>query len=387
MAKVIMTSTELVQRLKVLANKKSYYKNKYPYNLCLVNPPSSIPSFMTYNNSMSCHNLNPYESIAISADCVNLYKALLNGYDVSNRTIGYYQSSLSNTGDCNEWGLISQCSDISSDFTKLKAGVPRLLYKSGHIGGYIGEEVTRDGHVYNVIECTAAWQRGILYSYVDSKGRRYQYKDGSQNGAWTHHGLMTPWIQYVKPNPNEYDGVNYSAVYDLKFYKNKYSDLKQAYGDNDSRYLEHFVKFGMKEGRQAKEDFCVWVYQYLYPDLQDAYKDDIAKYYIHYINFGKNEGRTALISYFDHVYNSKYYDNKYPDLHGCGGDNNLLIKHFVQNGMKEGRRASEDFIVQVYKVNYKDLREAFGNNLPLYYMHYIKFGYNEHREAVRSLGR
>jgi LysM repeat protein len=92
---------------------------------------------------------------------------------------------------------MSQCSDVSKDFTKLKAGEPRLLYKSGHIGGYIGKEVTRGGHVYNCIECTAAWGGGILYSYVDSRGGRYNYKGGSKNGDWTHNGLMTPWVKYV----------------------------------------------------------------------------------------------------------------------------------------------------------------------------------------------
>ena len=84
MAKVIMTSTDLVVRLKNLAARRTFYKNKHPYNLC-------------YNNADG----------RTSADCVNLYKALLNGYDVNNLTVGYFQSSLGNTGDCTEYGLIS----------------------------------------------------------------------------------------------------------------------------------------------------------------------------------------------------------------------------------------------------------------------------------------
>lgn len=359
MAKVIMTSVQLVERLKALASRRTWYKNKYPYNLC-------------YNHADG----------TTSADCVNLYKALLNGYDVNNRMVGYFQNNLSNTGDCTEKGLLDQCTDVSGDFKKLKAGEPRILYKDGHIGGYIGEEVVRNGHTYNVIECTAAWGGGILYSYVDSVGRRYNYKNGSQNGAWSHHGKMTPWVEYVKPNPNVYDGVDYSDVYDLKFYKAHYPDLEKAYGKNDARYIEHFVKYGMSEGRQAKEEFNVWVYQYLYPDLQNTYGEDIPRYYKHYIMFGKKENRIATISYFDHVYNAVYYNTKYPDLDVFGGDPNLLIKHFLHFGMGEARRASEEFNVKVYKENYKDLREAFGDNYPPYYLHYIRFGYNEHREAV-----
>lgn len=175
MSKVIMTSEELVTRLKTLANRKTFYKNKYPYNLCYVHADGRT-----------------------SADCVNLYKALLNGYDVNNTKAGYYQKTLSNTGDCTEWGLLSQCTDKSTVFTKLKKGEPRLLYMKGHIGGYIGEEVTINGRVCNAIECTAAWGGGILYSYVDAAGRRFDRKGGTQRGAWTHNGLMTPWVQYTK---------------------------------------------------------------------------------------------------------------------------------------------------------------------------------------------
>ena len=173
MSKVIMTSEQLVERLEILANRPSFYKNKYPFNLC-------------YNHADG----------KTSADCVNLYKALLNGYDVNNRTVGYYQKDLTNTGDCTEWGLLSQCSDISGDFTELREGYPALLYMKGHIGGYIGKEVTRNGKVYNCIECTGSFGGGIVYSYVAKTGARYSFKGGSRSGAWTHHGLMTKWVSY-----------------------------------------------------------------------------------------------------------------------------------------------------------------------------------------------
>lgn len=172
MARVIMTAKELVDRLQTLESRPNYYKNVYPYNLC-------------YNHSDG----------RVSADCVNLYKALLNGYDVNNRKIGYFQNSLSNTGDVNEWGLISQCSDVSQDFAKLKNGEPRLLYMDGHIGGFIGE-IEKYGKIYNVCECTATWGGHILYSYVDSRGNRFKSKGGEARGRWTHNGLMTPWVSY-----------------------------------------------------------------------------------------------------------------------------------------------------------------------------------------------
>lgn len=47
--------------------------------------------------------------------------------------------------------------------------------------------------------------------------------------------------------------------------------------------------------------------------------------------------------------------------------------------MKEGRVASEAFNISVYKENNADLVQAFGDNLPAYYEHYMNFGYDENR--------
>ena len=175
MSKIVTTAQKLVSDLKTLESRPTYYKNKWPDNLLYV-----------------------HDDGRTSADCVNLYKALFNGYNINVTKPGYYQHDLSNTGDVDEWGLLSQCSDISQDFAKLKNGEPRILYMKGHIGGYVGE-FEKYGHIYNVVECTAAWSKGILFSYVDSKGNRYKSKGGAKNKAWTHHGKPTKWVDYSQP--------------------------------------------------------------------------------------------------------------------------------------------------------------------------------------------
>ena len=192
-----MTKDEWVYRLQTLASWHSLYRNKYPYNLLY------------------------WDGTRYWADCVNLLKALFNNRNIWDKTIGSYQHDLSNTGDCTEWGLMSQCTDISRDFTQLKQGEPRVLYMDGHIGTYIGQEVTIDGTIRNVIECTPAWEDGIIYSYVDSKGNRSHHKGGATtNKPWTHHGLATKWVDYtendmrftdVTPDMNSYKAVEWMA--------------------------------------------------------------------------------------------------------------------------------------------------------------------------------
>ena len=198
MSKVIMTAAQLVERLETLAARNTFYKNKYPYNLCYIHADGRT-----------------------SADCVNLYKALLNGYDVTNIRAGYFQKDLSNTGDCTEYGLLTQCSEISTNFGNM-GNKPRLLYMKGHIGGYLGKEVHRNGKVYNCIECTGAWGGGILYSYIDADGTRRQCRDGAKNGKWTKNGLMTPWVDYsalstpVQPSPVPQPTVPDTDTYTVK---------------------------------------------------------------------------------------------------------------------------------------------------------------------------
>ena len=154
----------------------------------------------------------------------------------------------------------------------------------------------------------------------------------------------------------------------------------------------------MKEGRQAKETFDVKSYRNRYQDLRSAFGKDLKKYYLHYISNGIREGREAtgitdlqnpVTTYggvdYSAVYDYNYYINKYPDLKNAfDGDDAGAIRHFVNNGMRESRQAKAEFNVKWYKANYNDLYKAFGDDLPSYYLHYIKNGLREGRVADRA---
>jgi len=77
-----------------------------------------------------------------------------------------------------------------------------------------------------------------------------------------------------------------------------------------------------------------------------------------------------------------YYKNSYGDLRNAfGEDKKKYVKHFIQYGLKEGRRASNEFDPFFYKNNYGDLQNAFGGNMKEYYKHYLTYGRNEGRQA------
>ena len=93
--------------------------------------------------------------------------------------------------------------------------------------------------------------------------------------------------------PTTFNCIDYKLVYNYTFYKKKYADLQQAFGNDKNAYFEHFCVYGMKEGRQAKSTFDVQKYKNRYEDLRKAFGNNLPAYYKHYIQYGKREGRKA----------------------------------------------------------------------------------------------
>ena len=202
--------------------------------------------------------------------------------------------------------------------------------------------------------------------------------------------------------------MDYSAVFDADYYlKNNPDVAKWANNDND-KALQHFINYGMAEGRRGNEAFDVQSYYNEYPDLRAAFGTDIVRYYEHYATSGKGEGRhpsgcasvrgmrTSLGGTdYSCVYDPDYYLEHNADVKGCytkkvGAlslvDDAAVLRHFVGYGMAEGRSGNEAFDVYGYKTRYPDLRRAYGNSLKPYYLHFIKFGNKEGRNGSSMAG-
>lgn len=168
-----MTNTEFVDILKHIVGLPTVYSNKYP------------------------HNLGYWDGKQYSFDCWNMIKAVINGW-TDTRTVGYYQKNLSITGDIDGATILKRCTKQSQDFTQLTIPGSYLFIRNTHAGVFVGEhKVVIDGaeRIVNTIECTGAWTRKVLWSYVDPSGRRCRYKGAAAIGKWTDWGLMC-WINY-----------------------------------------------------------------------------------------------------------------------------------------------------------------------------------------------
>lgn len=190
-----------------------------------------------------------------------------------------------------------------------------------------------------------------------------------------------------------YKGVDYSSVYNYSSYLANYADMQQKYSNDDTGALLHFISEGILEGRQASSEFNVNSYRSTYYDLRRVFGTSLRLYYLHYITNGKAEGRTGTGSYLGGIstangfnYSSVYSFNSYAtgnsDIWNTYGlDDNAALLHFINFGMNEGRLASPEFNVYIYKNRYPDLQAAFGSNLKAYYLHYITNGKAEGRTA------
>lgn len=90
-----------------------------------------------------------------------------------------------------------------------------------------------------------------------------------------------------------YKNMNFADIYNKEYYLANNPDVEMVLGHDDQTILNHFVTYGMAEGRLSNGSFHVNTYKNNYSDLQEAFGDDMKSYYLHYINYGKSEGRNA----------------------------------------------------------------------------------------------
>lgn len=76
-----------------------------------------------------------------------------------------------------------------------------------------------------------------------------------------------------------YEGVDYAPVFSVEYYRAAYADLREAFGDDPNAYFQHFIAFGMSEGRQGKLDFSIREFLRRHPALQGKFGDDLQAYY------------------------------------------------------------------------------------------------------------
>lgn len=185
------------------------------------------------------------------------------------------------------------------------------------------------------------------------------------------------------------EGRQASPVFDPVYYVEHSPDLKAAFGNNYMQAYEHFISGGYKEPRASSSEYCGNDYRNNYEDLANMTPEALMK---HYLEFGRNEKRQAIGEkpiVFTGVqavlFDTKYYADNNSDLKNTYGYNDReLKKHWLEYGIKEGRKASPIFDAAYYLYNNEDLKDAYGMNYAEAYNHFLNIGYNELRPSSKN---
>ena len=146
-----------------------------------------------------------------------------------------------------------------------------------------------------VVEYLNQEDKDIAKAYNDYRERRTKVREANASLLNDIEDIFNQTSEEIRNNANKAgDKLQTYRAMVADVACNKYADLKKAFGTDENKLFDHFINFGMKEGRRAISTFNVIAYKNRYVDLQKAFGDDLPSYYRHYIQFGKKEGRSAV---------------------------------------------------------------------------------------------
>lgn len=82
-------------------------------------------------------------------------------------------------------------------------------------------------------------------------------------------------------------------TFDKDYYYQTYGDLQGVLANDYQTLYDHYIEFGMREGRSGSAEFNCAAYRNNYADLNAAFGDNYSAYCVHYETYGKAEGRNA----------------------------------------------------------------------------------------------
>lgn len=137
------------------------------------------------------------------------------------------------------------------------------------------------------------------------------------------------------------NAANLKDVFDAEYYAEQYPDLKAAFGNDEKALHQHFLQYGLKEGRVMNPIIDVVKYREQHGDLQTAFGDDWDAYVEHFFTFGVNEKRDSGTDFDMNAYLESYADLKA----AFGSDYLSAAKHYMTTDVKENRQeASKEYV-------------------------------------------
>ncbi len=137
-------------------------------------------------------------------------------------------------------------------------------------------------------------------------------------------------------------------IFDPTYYTTRYPDVKNAFGSDEAKLYNHFLQYGIEEGRCASHYFDIKFYMSQNSaKMADYCKGDYEKGFAHFLKYAYLEteltggGAKKLSAKFD----CKYYYNNYPILKELGLKNEFeILQYYVTTGKAAGHQATAEMI-------------------------------------------
>ena len=214
-----MTAEQLIkQALKAVSCKTLYIKGCFGAPMTQTNKKRYSTNY-AYNKARAW-KINAASKDTFGFDCVCLIKGLLWGWDGDvNKVYGGAVYESNGVPDIGETEMISKCTEVSADFTKIPKGA--MLYMTGHCGIYIGDGLA--------VEASSKWKDGVQITAV----KNIAEKDGYNSRTWERWGTL-PWVDY----PPKDEGYEQFKAYMDRYLKERAELPADDYALDAMRWAE-----------------------------------------------------------------------------------------------------------------------------------------------------
>ena len=169
-------------------------------------------------------------------------------------------------------------------------------------------------------------------------------------------------------------------IFNANYYRNKYSDLASM---TDSQLYAHFLDYGISEGRQGSALFNIKYYLEKNTDLKETFGTSYEEAFKHFVDYGQREDRVyskEVTAVKDVIFDAEFYWEKYPDVaESMKGDVNRSFCHFLKIGLGKGYAASPAFSIQYYINENDGLKSLYSKDYYGAMQHFVEYGKKEQR--------
>jgi murein DD-endopeptidase MepM/ murein hydrolase activator NlpD len=369
------------------AQTASQYRLPYPFGQTCQLSRGVFGTGQDFHPNEGGYNTHAYDFASCTNGTVVASRAgkIISLYEGSVTNLNCKQNMPSNWYQFTNYVLIDHGGGQTSIYAHLKKdSVPVNVGDSVRQGQVIGE-MSNTGWACGVHLHYAVQQTPSGSNYGNTGGGYWQktiYSSFADPDVVNRHSDGVPLSPNIYKSANS-SGLLDSKVFDPQYYLKSYTDLQKAFGSNYQAATNHWLTYGIREGRRGSRSFDPKFYLNSYQDLQRAFGVTGYEAAInHWLTYGIKEGRKSSPA-LDVI----YYLGKYQDLQQAFGVTGYeaAINHWLTYGIKEGRKSSPKFDVSFYLSKYSDLQRAYGsNNYSEGVDHWLIYGINEGREGVPS---